>query len=829
MKKFILLLVGFLPVGAMAQVPGAPKTITRMPLFFEKVYLHTDRQQYAPGDDVWFQAYLVNGQNHFLTQNSTTLYVDLLTGRGEVLATETIRLQGGTGNGDFQLSSALPKGCYRLRAYTSWMLNFGKAFVFEKWIDVSDKEGKPTSLSLSDCKVDLQFFPEGGTLVENVPSRVAFKAVSSWGKSCEVQGAVVTPAGDTVVTFQSTHLGMGSFAFLPKEGETYRAVARSGRYSFTCPFPKPADKGFVMRVRDTDTANFTVEVASNQATVDADGGYDFLLTGNNRGKRFFTTQVTLTDTVISTSIPKNLFPEGISSLTLYSERMQPCAERLLYTEPRSTYQMAITTDHAAYKTRDSIRVTLKVTNNEQPVRALLSVSAVRGSSPASPGNLLSYLWLESEVKGTIEQAANYFDTTNTQRKQQMDLLLQTQGWRAFVWQRLADTSIVIRHSMEQGLNLAGKVREQLTDKPYANATVSLTVLGANKNSFLSAHTDSAGRFYFQGLDFYGKKKITVESKNADGKNAGWVLFDTAQVLKLPAYRASLPQLPVGEPTLQTALLEREMNSGRKFSISSDTLLLEELKIKAPRSTAEQQEAASSLYGIAEHDFTLTDDDRSYGELTAFIMSKVKYTTNMAPDNCSNPLTHILIGPLPDPDTKYFRPILVLNDRQLTYEQYRDSTTFHDNNGDCVDDGDEEREAELYAIPLKYIDRIMVFRRIANVSIGGLGIPCGYYVISVYTTPEYRHPEKEILHRQSIQMAGYHLTRTFYAPQYDTERGPRKDERTTLYWAPNLQTNAKGELSLRYFNSDRQGIMRIDVQGLGQNGEIISATTSYMVK
>ncbi|HEY4789331.1 MAG TPA: hypothetical protein VIH57_24945, partial [Bacteroidales bacterium] len=35
-------------------------------LFFEKVYLHFDRQVYSSGDDIWFKAYLVNGQGNWL-------------------------------------------------------------------------------------------------------------------------------------------------------------------------------------------------------------------------------------------------------------------------------------------------------------------------------------------------------------------------------------------------------------------------------------------------------------------------------------------------------------------------------------------------------------------------------------------------------------------------------------------------------------------------------------------------------------------------------------------------------------------------------------------
>jgi hypothetical protein len=830
MKRYFFLSVVLLVAiqNITAQVPGSNKKITRMPLFFEKAYLHTDRQQYAPGDDVWFQSYLVNGQNNILTHNSSTLYVELISPSADVISSEVVRLENGAGAGDFQLPATLPSGMYRLRAYTNWMLNYGKMFVFEKTIEVAKKQRKEYAPDNNEFKIDLQFFPEGGRLVEDVTSLVAFKAMSSWGKSCEVQGWVFSDLGDTVARFASSYMGMGRFTFKSEKNRTYFVVGNSGGYSFKADIPQCSASGFVMHVAEADSGNYTVRVCTNQATIDADGGYDFLLTGSNRGKRFFKNQLELSDTSVTVSVPKNLFPEGISCLTLYDERMRPCCERLLYREPNSRQKTTIITSKPEYKIRDSISVKIKLTDESKPIKANISVSVVNGLSAASPGNMYSYLWLESEIRGTIENPAAYFDTRNIDRLKQMELLLLTQGWRSFVWQQLADTTIVIRHIMEQGLNLSGKVRDQLLNKPYPNAVVSLTVLGAQKNGFLTANTDSLGKFYFQGLDFYGKKKVTLVSKNQEGKNAGWILFDTTSAVQLPVEKLPVPLMNQRDTSQLKVFLENDKRMNRKTTLA-DTMMLHEVKIKAPRSVAEQQEAASSMYGIAEYDCKLTDEDRTYGDFTGFILSKVKYSTIIAPDTCSNPLNHILIGPLPDPDSKYFRPILVLNDKQLTYEMYRDTSTFHDDNGDCVDDGDEERESELYEIPLKYIERIMVFRRIANMSIGGQGIPAGYYVISVYTTPEFRFPDKEVFYKQTIEVTGYYKARTFYSPLYDKERGPRTDDRTTLYWSSGIKTNDNGEATIRYFNADTKGPMRIEVQGIGEKGEVISAVKTYLVK
>lgn len=70
---------------------------------------------------------------------------------------------------------------------------------------------------------DVQFMPEGGDLVNGIATRVAFKALSEDGKGVDVSGTIYSRDGAQVTLFSSTHKGMGSFEFVPKEDERYTA------------------------------------------------------------------------------------------------------------------------------------------------------------------------------------------------------------------------------------------------------------------------------------------------------------------------------------------------------------------------------------------------------------------------------------------------------------------------------------------------------------------------------------------------------------------------------------------------------------------------------
>ena len=103
----------------------------------ERIYLHTDKTFYNSGDDIWFKAYLVDASTLTPGTLSKVAYVDLLNPSGEILITKTLHINDGYGRGDFKLPVRLPRGQYTLRAYTTYMRNFDKAFFFRKKINIS--------------------------------------------------------------------------------------------------------------------------------------------------------------------------------------------------------------------------------------------------------------------------------------------------------------------------------------------------------------------------------------------------------------------------------------------------------------------------------------------------------------------------------------------------------------------------------------------------------------------------------------------------------------------------------------------------------------------
>lgn len=102
----------------------------------EKVYLHTDRTIYQPGENIWLVAYLIGNDNTTASATSQLVHVDLVNPGGNTIQTRTINQQNYAFKGDFNLPVNLPGGTYKLRAYTNYQGNFQDKYLFEKDIQV---------------------------------------------------------------------------------------------------------------------------------------------------------------------------------------------------------------------------------------------------------------------------------------------------------------------------------------------------------------------------------------------------------------------------------------------------------------------------------------------------------------------------------------------------------------------------------------------------------------------------------------------------------------------------------------------------------------------
>ena len=84
---------------------------------------------------------------------------------------------------------------------------------------------------------------------------------------------------------------------------------------------------------------------------------------------------------------------------------------------------------------------------------------------------------------------------------------------------------------------------------------------------------------------------------------------------------------------------------------------------------------------------------------------------------------------------------------------------------------------------------------------------------------------------AYQFTGYYKTKTFYTPKYTGAKTDAQlpDERTTIYWNPNIITDKDGKASFEYFNNDTKGTYRVVLEGIDDNGNLGRQVFRYKVE
>ena len=790
--------------------PPAEKTAVEksgFKLFFEKVYLHFDRQLYATGEDIWFKAYLLNAQNNGLIGTSNNLYVELISPDFKLIDRKVIRVDDGIGVGDFQLKDSIPEGKYHIRAYTNWMRNFRNCFIFEKDIDIHSMSGVKPKIKLLNpdtTKYDVTFFPEGGSLVSGVASVVGFKALDILGNGCNVSGNVISSDGDTIGMFASSHQGMGKFSFLPIGNKKYYAWVTSNNRILKFDLPAIQPKGFVMRINNTDTANIVVTVSTNLETFNEFKDKEMLLIGQSKGKSYYNAKIKIINQQFSIKMSKFYFPNGITSITLMDNSSKPYCERLVYIERKANYTVSVVPNKKNYKGREEVVLEIKTLDAQKnPVKANLSLSVVDANQiPAGTGSIVSYALLESEIKGKIEKPIQYFDTANVNRFKQMDLLLLTQGWRDFVWKQLQDSGVHIKYMVEPGITISGRVRQKFFNKPISGANVTMFLAGAKKFTMFTT-ADTMGKYFIDGVEFYGRKHLVLTSSDKKGKKTGWILRDSflfARPIVIPFKQ----EYNVVKPEIKLFANEADFrkNAMKKFTLS-DTISLSDVVISSISKKKEEQNRIVYLNGSTpDYDFTIGPDDYTFTDIGGFLMFKVPGTQPAAlnEDNANDA-----------PNIIAFRSMGALTKPRFVLDNLSLPTSD---------------EYVVYNLSMEQIDRIVISRTDPMASdIASRN----RYVVVVFTKPGAL--DKKDFYTISEYVDGYYQPRVFYSPKYTNPRkeGEKPDLRTTIYWNHNVITNENGQATVTFSNADKPTSIKATIEGMSDKGIPMAGFTQYEVK
>jgi hypothetical protein len=383
---------------------------------------------------------------------------------------------------------------------------------------------KTIPLVLPKESADVQFFPEGGQLISGVRSKIAFKAIGTNGLGIDVKGTVLDNDGTAVAYFSTAHAGMGIFALTPMPGKTYTAkITLLNSTIINIKLPMAADKGFVLGINNSDSANVTIRISTNQATLQGMRGTPFYLVGQSSGMVYFATMGKLDEAVFAATVPKAKFPTGITQFTLFNANNEPLNERIAFIQNNNNLlSLSLGTEKNTYKTKEQVNLNVNAKNGQdKPAEGSFSLSVFNedrlAANEDAESTILSNMLLTSDIKGYIEDPNYYFNTKTDQAKADLDVLMLTQGYRRFEWKEiLADRYPTIAYQPEKGIDVSG-VLTTPAGKPVDKGR--LSILALSDKIIIDTVSDAEGKFKLTDVAFTDSIKLVLKARKAnDGRN-----------------------------------------------------------------------------------------------------------------------------------------------------------------------------------------------------------------------------------------------------------------------------------------------------------------------
>ena len=795
----------------------------------EKVYLHFDNMGYFENETLWFKAYVTRTDNGHPSDLSKVLYVELLNPTGDVLQTLKYPIDSlGMSHGEMKLDTIMGAGLYEVRAYTRYMTNWGTNAVFSRVIPVWKKpkqEGDYSDLTIVPIPyhqrlpnrrepmdtlyvkvvddglythdlnktISVNFYPEGGDLIVGKRCRVAMLAVDDNGNPHKGNGFVMNEKGDVLASVQTDTLGRGCFELVPD----------TGKLTFQMRNLKKSERGnvqyFSLPQAKTEGCTLCLDAVSDQmlATLQCtDGicgnmlGYVLMHNGN----------IIRCDTIkavplLEIEMDRQAMPEGVNQLTVFDSWGRIMAERLFFICPKPDKADSIQVVAKTERLKPCGKVEMEL--HTYP-NANLSFSAMDAHTMTNgkQGNMKTWMLLSSDVRGYIHNVDYYFEADDKKHRRDADLLMLTQGWRRYDW-RLMSERYTFRKAqpIEDQFYLNGKLREYRKRNPVSNVKLYVSLYNKQGQSLLgNAVTDSLGNYAFKMPFVDGEWKMfiytTRDMKKGEKRKTYYVGIDR-QFSPSPRYLTPL-ETEILHPLKPNAFVRNpfaELEEEDEFiPITEKNHVLNNVTVKAKRR------------------YFTNDDWRWKNEAYGKQYASLYY-------NADRELDNILDRGEPVPTIVGF----IMGKLKTELDEYGYKTRDMDRQINYIYDNGEGRG-------VGFLDEAksiyIVFNEQMSPLLGRWDIiqhPKHNIYVYIYSHRIFSSESNKGLRRTYFQ--GFNQASTFKTEDYNVIP-PMADFRRTIWWQPDITTDAQGKAKVEFFNNSTCEEMYISVEGMTLDGKIL---------
>ncbi|MEO7523056.1 MAG: hypothetical protein ABIT58_03120, partial [Ferruginibacter sp.] len=629
---------------------------------------------------------------------------------------------------------------------------------------------------------------EGGDLINGIESMVAFKVTDDSGDPVNMSGNIIDKNGNKLFAFSSAHDGMGTFAFKPTAGESYKAVWKDKKgVGHETMLPAAKNQGVSLSItKANNNVSYTLKRTDNAEPAFT----SYFVIAQMQQQLVYSAKINLSSKKeVTAAFPTDSLGTGIVQLTIFNADEIPVAERIFFINHNNYY---FNTDLHAIELNLNKRKhnTLQVDVGGS-VLTNLSISVIDEGLSASPlyrDNIYSNVLLSSDLKGYVHDPAYYFSSEADSVAQQLDLVMLTNGWRRFKWEDLlAGKFPLITHQPDNFISVNGYIYG-----PAPNVLKGREITGILKtrggDDFYTMPVNNDGKFELTGISFYDtarlyyqvnmdkERKLTSMSSfsfKVNFANAGLAPVSFLNSLYAPV---TPDTATAGKNKRIVRFIKDDFSEGKKIK-SLKTIVLKS-KVKTKEQLMDEKYTSGFFTGGDAETFNVEDDPlaRSSQTVLNYLQAKVAGL-------------QITMSTPPKATWRMSQTIFFLNETPTELSQ-------------------------VQSISMNDVAFIKVFRPpFFSASNGGAGGAVAVYLKKGANNDDFKGLD-------FVRLSGYSAVKEFYSPDYEklADNAPANDYRTTLYWNPFLILDKdRRRIKIPFYNSDNCKKIRVIIEGINKEG------------
>ncbi|MEI6276852.1 MAG: MG2 domain-containing protein [Prolixibacteraceae bacterium] len=218
--------------------------------------------------------------------------------------------------------------------------------------------------------VQIQFYPEGGTLIPGTLSKIGFTAMNKWGMPVGVEGDLQNQNSQMIAQVRTIDKGLGMFTLNCAENQKYKLVisGKTGQNQ-TFDLPNPNPNGLSLSIVKFDpqfiTANLVfADKQKHSIALTMTQGNNMSWAADldiNQGGRI--------------KIPADSIPHGINRLSVFSTTGELLAERIVFVDKKQELKIEVLPEKNSMLTGENMKVKVRLMDEKnQPLSGKISIS-----------------------------------------------------------------------------------------------------------------------------------------------------------------------------------------------------------------------------------------------------------------------------------------------------------------------------------------------------------------------------------------------------------------------------------------------------------------------